>query len=182
MRAWISALDHRALEALYAWREPSMVQGLIFVSELGRAPTVYGLAACIALALVLYRRFALAAGILIAVVSSGALILILKGIVARSRPPASYQAYIEIWHSFPSAHAALSGALFFYLAFLALILIGGRTLRIATASACVLAVVAVAFSRVYLGVHYLSDVVAGVLLGALCAWLGILWVRFAKMA
>jgi membrane-associated phospholipid phosphatase len=64
--------------------------------------------------------------------------------------------------SFPSDHATIAGAVA-----VGLLLTGRRWGLLATAVA-----VLMAFTRVYVGAHYLSDVVAGVVLGAIVAVLG----------
>jgi membrane-associated phospholipid phosphatase len=90
---------------------------------------------------------------------------ILKLAFHRPRPELAY-VHLETY-SFPSGHAAGSAAIYglvFYLV--------ARTLRprwkIAGATAYVVVVITVGFSRLYLEVHYLSDVLAGVSLGI--AW------------
>lgn len=65
-------------------------------------------------------------------------------------------------YSFPSNHAVLAGA-----ATVAIWLLNRRLGVVAAVNAVVIAA-----SRVYIGVHYPHDVVAGLLLGALVAWLG----------
>lgn len=176
----ISALDTQVLSALYAARDSSLVHIFTFVTNLGTAPFIYGGAACIMLALLFYRHYAYATGLLISVISSGLLILLIKGIVARSRPLAIFQAYPEIWHSFPSSHAALSVALYGYLIFLIWNLAPSRGMRITGTVLFSALVAGISFSRIYLGVHYLSDVIAGVLLGTLCVWLGYRWSVFTR--
>jgi membrane-associated phospholipid phosphatase len=111
------------------------------------------------------------AGVALATVMAGAAVLnwVLKVTVHRPRPSPFYGVDPESF-SFPSGHA------FFALSFwgaLLLILAGYRKVSpLALATGTVL-VLAIAWSRIYLGVHYPTDV-AGGLLVAIC-WLGALF-------
>ncbi len=111
-----------------------------------------------------------AATLVIGVLSGSAFGVLLKLLFARLRP-ALEVARIPIpeTYSFPSGHALASLLFFGSLAFL--VILHERSLRralIATAL-CVLAALTIAMARVYLGVHYLGDVVGSWLLGA--SWL-----------
>jgi undecaprenyl-diphosphatase len=67
--------------------------------------------------------------------------------------------------SFPSGHALLSTSIFFTLAYLVARVESSVVMKRATLALALLMVTLVGMSRVYLGVHYLSDVVAGILAG-----------------
>ncbi|MEX2571078.1 MAG: phosphatase PAP2 family protein [Gemmatimonadota bacterium] len=89
--------------------------------------------------------------------------------------PASY--------SFPSGHALTSAVIFFTLAFLVARLEPAPWQRRLTLVAAVLLVLMVGFSRVYIGVHYPTDVLAGFLVGlvwAIVAALGIEALRYFR--
>jgi undecaprenyl-diphosphatase len=108
-----------------------------------------------------------AAALIVAAVGAIALYDLVKPLVARPRPPMSV--WIGHFHgaSFPSGHATLTLA--FY-GMLAIVLSLGRPPRVwlvATAGAALVTLV-VGASRVYLGAHWLSDVLSGYALGA--AW------------
>lgn len=95
----------------------------------------------------------------------------------RARP-----AFLEIAHatspSFPSAHAAGSAAVYGFLAYMIVRqLPGTRPGRPAVLGATVLVISAVAFSRVFLGVHFPSDVVGGLLVAGIWLCVGIGMVR-----
>jgi undecaprenyl-diphosphatase len=106
----------------------------------------------------------------------------LKGLVARVRPPASLALLAQPGSSsFPSGHA-LAGVLLF--GTLALMLAASpprRPLRLWAAAGVALVGLAIGASRVYLGVHYMSDVLGSWLLGTtmLSVWAAavLLWGR-----
>lgn len=120
-----------------------------------------------------YRHAAVMAGaVLLASVSSNAT----KAFFARPRPdlvPYGVEVYS---HSFPSGHSTLSAAFYLTLAMLVASLETRRRTKALAYGLAGFTLVAVGFSRVYLGVHWPTDVLAGWCLGAvwaLAAWLAL---------
>ena len=173
----IQALDDRILNALYAHRSLNGSYIFIAISQAGEWYVILGFGAALTLWLAMRERFAYAAGIILAIATSGIGTFLLKSAIARPRPPQSYWAYTETWYSFPSAHAAMSLAFFGLLAWMVWRSGVSRMARIAVMAATVVLIVAIDFSRLYLGVHYFSDVVGGSVLGALCLYLSIWFIR-----
>lgn len=93
---------------------------------------------------------------------------ILKELVERPRPPVAQRLVTAHEWSFPSGHATQSVAL--YGAVLVVVVASsGRGVRVAGWCAGVLVALAIGWTRVYLGVHWLSDVFGGWIIGA--SWL-----------
>jgi membrane-associated phospholipid phosphatase len=92
-----------------------------------------------------------------------------KRIVDRARPPVTLRAITETGYSFPSGHATAAGAVYTAVALAALTeTTQRRWVRVSVAVVAIIVAIIVAATRVVLGVHWLSDVVAGLALGA--AW------------
>jgi membrane-associated phospholipid phosphatase len=127
-------------------------------------------ALCVAVALVLCagRRFALASGWVFAVAGNGLLNTTLKGLFGRDRPLPADGAALLAGFSFPSGHSAGAVVAYGMLAYLGMRLLAPRWQAPAVAAAGVLAGL-VGLSRLVLGVHFASDVVAGLASGT--AWL-----------
>ena len=106
--------------------------------------------------------------------------LLIKVIVQRSRPDGVVLA-IESGYSFPSAHAMLSVFIYGFIAYLIHI---NRTKRKKAKIDIFLfttLVLLISFSRIYIGVHYFSDVICGAILGCICLWLFIKFVYKPKL-
>jgi undecaprenyl-diphosphatase len=119
----------------------------------------------VALVLLRRRRTRLATWVLVTVWGSALLGVVLKEVVGRARPDLLQPVATAAGRSFPSGHAL--GAT---VAVAALLLVAGpllsRRARWVAWVVGVLAVLLVSFARVGLGVHYLTDVVAGWVIGA----------------
>ena len=149
---------------------PVMIDALKGVSRLGGRPVMLWLVVLAVVLLLIRRRGRLALYLVVA--GLGALVLdpSLKILVGRVRPIVETPIATAPGNSFPSGHAL--GSMVVYgaltLVFLPAVPAKWRTLFIAVPA---LLVLLIGFSRVALGVHYTTDVLAGWLLGA--AWLGV---------
>ena len=86
--------------------------------------------------------------------------LILKNIVQRPRPT-EYRLINESGYSFPSGHSMASAAFYGFLIYLIYKKIENRKLKIILMTILSLLILLIGVSRIYLGVHYTSDVFAG---------------------
>ena len=115
-------------------------------------------------------RLVAASAPLLALLTAGALAGVGKVLVARSRPPEQFRLISESDASFPSGHSTDSAAL--YLTFgliLAVVLFRRPITRVLVVAAAGLIAVGVGLSRLVLGVHWPTDVLAGWALGATVA-------------
>jgi undecaprenyl-diphosphatase len=98
----------------------------------------------------------------------------LRPIFERARPVAIDIAYgIETAYSFPSGHSAVAASFFTCWGLLFWRQIHNQTIRAIIAGAAAFAMVLIAFSRVYLRVHFATDVLGGMLIGILAAYIAV---------
>lgn len=166
-RGPLLGLDRRLLERVDPLRSPDVLDVFSTVTWLGDALVVTPIALVVGVTLRrATRSWAPLVLLLLASVCTGATVELVKLLIARPRPPALPMVAFEDGFGFPSGHSAHSTAVYLMVAVLL-----GRVLpvlwqRIAVVVVAVLCIGLTVCSRVVLGVHSPSDVLAGLLLGS----------------
>ena len=123
---------------------------------------------CLALVILPKTRIKFGIPASTSVIVATSLNVILKHVFSRERPNI-LRLVQESSYSFPSGHAMASSALYFILLLLIIKFIKNKKIKITTCIILSTITVLVGISRIYLGVHYLFDVVGGWLLGCMVA-------------
>ncbi|URN11023.1 phosphatase PAP2 family protein [Streptomyces radiopugnans] len=147
------------------------------LTDLGGTPMLLWLLGVGVLWLVLRRQGW--AALYVAATALGAMGLnaLVKELVGRARPVVEESLSVQSGMSFPSGHA-LGSTVSYGVLLLVFLPVVGRRARPVFAAVMVSAVLVVGLTRMALGVHYLSDVVAGWLLGLV--WLGLTAIAFRQ--
>lgn len=177
--------DLRILQMLRAPGDPSrpigppwLQEAVTDVSSLG-STTVLILIALFVSGYLLIRRHWTAALYFAGSLGGGmALVQLLKALFPRDRPPEAYHVLLVINSSFPSGHAMLSAVAYLTLAALLARSLPLKRLKVYVLATGVLLSLLVGLSRIYLGVHWTTDVLAGWSMGA--SWATLCW--FASFA
>ncbi len=129
----------------------------IVITNLGSATTLITITA-ILLTFVKDKKIGLSVSINLLIIAI--LNVIFKNIVQRPRPT-DYRLIDETGYSFPSGHSMISMAFYGFLIYLIHKYIGNKKLKILLISILSILILLIGTSRIYLGVHYTSDVIAG---------------------
>ena len=174
------SIDERVLLALRAADNPEDPLGPRWLEEVARDVTALGgftvlgliaFAVCGLLWLLGKRRTV----VFVVIAMLGALMINygLKGVFERPRPDLVPHGSLVYTASFPSGHSLMSTATYLTLGALLARVLSGRGLKIYVFALAVAVALLVGCSRVYLGVHWPSDVLAGWSAGA--AWALLCW-------
>ena len=163
----ISHLDNVLLARTAHLRTPFLTRVAIDVTALG-SPLVLGLMCVIAIGVFLFiaRNRWDALQITAAAIGGGLWTYVGKQVVGRSRP--EYPLMTIAGFSYPSGHSLSAATIYLTLALIAGEAAGTFRTRAALLVLSSIVIGGVGLSRIYLGVHYPSDVLSGILLGS--AW------------
>lgn len=157
-------IDSHLRTAIYAHRSDFLTAIFIPITYMGNWQTISLL--CLVFLLLPGTRIKL--GIPLSIVASLSAILqkLLKSLFQRERPDVLLHLIEQGGHSFPSGHS-MTGLIFYgFLIFLCRREIKNRTVSTAITILLSLLIFFIGFSRIYLGVHYPSDVLGGWAIGA----------------
>ncbi|HYE43481.1 MAG TPA: phosphatase PAP2 family protein [Caulobacteraceae bacterium] len=174
------AFDQAILDSVRAPGDPSDPIGphwleiaMADVTALG-AVAVLGIVALVVAGFLFIQRRPLAGVTLLTALLGGvAMSQSLKLLFGRERPPLPYQAAEAVNASFPSGHAMLSAVAYLTIGAIVAKALPRRRLKTYVMTVAVLLTLIVGLSRVYLGVHWASDVLGGWMVGA--AWAAACW-------
>ena len=164
----VSAMDSAILLAVAKTRTPWLTVAAVDVTALGSITLVVLFSAFTLLVLFVLRDRMGSLQLLAASSGAGILTLATKNFIERIRPEEAQQLIVVSGFSYPSGHSVSTSALYLTIA-----IIAGRHVRHSGARAALFlaasaVLIMIGASRVYLGVHYATDVVSGISLGA--AW------------
>lgn len=157
-------IDKAVFSGLQHWRTDWLDTAMVAITEFGGARICVAVGIAVFAWLAWRRAWAPALYWAVALIGARVCVLLLKSGIERARPASIYGG-VESF-SFPSGHATSSMVTYGFLAFL--LCIGQRwRVRIPVLSLAITGIIAIGLSRLYLGMHWLSDVVAGYSLGAM---------------
>lgn len=158
---WLVQFDHALSTSLHEHSTLPTVGIFRFVANLGDASTLTFVGLLVIVGLAVTRHWQLLCVWVIALLGVGFLNESLKNTFQRVRPQLPDPWIVEPGWSFPSGHAMGSLVVYGMLAYFLSLVVTNRTLRYCIVVLTATLVVNIGFSRIYLGVHYFSDVVAG---------------------
>lgn len=175
-----AAIDRALLLALRSATDPAEPLGPPWMAEAARDITALGGVAVLTLltllvaAFLALRRLWHAVWLLLAAVGSGVLVsTVLKVAFERPRPDLVPHASYVSTASFPSGHSMMSAVVYLTLGALLARVEPDRRVKVFVLTAAVLLALLVGVSRVYLGVHWPTDVLAGWTVGG--GWAVLFW-------
>ena len=142
-----------------------LTPGMVFITNLLSPASLPFFAAALTIWFVAKKQITKVALIFFGLAGGLLLEFALKIMVGRPRPP--FGMIKETDYSFPSGHATLAAVFFLLLIYLFKDSFKNSVLRVLFIFVNVLFCALVGFSRLYLGVHWFSDVIAGYILGVL---------------
>ncbi len=165
----IYSFDIRVADFFFSLREPWLVGFFSAITILGEWQVIILFVFITLLVLWFLKKRVYIIPLLLSVVGSEAMTYLIKAILRRPRPELAF--YLEDSFSFPSGHATIAVAFYGFLLFMFLRFVKTQKSKIFFFFAGLFIILMIGFSRLYLGVHYFSDVLGGYLVGFL--WLAI---------
>jgi undecaprenyl-diphosphatase len=165
----VQAADYRAWQAAREHRSSAATSFFLLWTWLGTPVGIALVLLPVAGVLAFRGRRLLALFLVVATLGGWELNHLLKVFFSRARPDLSLAVRRASGYSFPSGHAMMSVVAFGALAYAVIRLTGNRRLHSVALALASCLVAAISVSRVYLGVHWLSDIAAGIAAGVV--WL-----------
>ena len=155
------ALDYSVYNIVVkGMRNPILTNVLKIITNLGSA---FALITITILSLIILKNKKIGLCITINLALSTILNLLLKNIIQRPRPE-GYRLIEETGFSFPSGHSMVNTAFYGLLIYLIIKNVKNQKLKYCLSLLISILILSIGFSRIYLGVHYTSDVLAGFLI------------------
>lgn len=170
----LAAFDHRITNYVLSYRTPPLTQYFLTMTYLG---DVYGylivLVIYLIVSLAIFKRWKYVAQTFLVLILATVSNMILKKFVDRARPGIEHMVSVETL-SYPSGHAMSAMAFYGFLIFLFYKFKINGLLKLAIITLLIILILSIGISRIYLGVHFPSDIVGGYIAG-------FIWVVFCVL-
>ncbi len=164
-------VDHWVLNNILRFRTPAVTSSMIIISRLGSGPVITAVSIVVAAYFLFRKRFLYLATYISAILGGNILQLALKLAVHRGRPISVSSLISAEGFSFPSGHAMMSVIFCGMIVYFIIRKMHSWRLGVFMVMAAGFIIFLIGLSRIYLQVHYLSDILAGYAVGLF--WLSI---------
>lgn len=164
----LTRIDSMVARFFYSIRTDFLAKSIFLFTQIGNEITIAWLTIVLIIIFIYYKLYSYLIPLLFTVLGSAATIVLGKNIYKVNRPD-EFAYYAEGSFSFPSGHSTIAVAFYGYLTYLYIRSERSTNMRSYVFLAGIFLIFGIGFSRIYLCVHYLSDVAGGYLLGL--SWL-----------
>ncbi|MBW8201154.1 phosphatase PAP2 family protein [Flagellimonas abyssi] len=180
----LATYDQKVTNYVLSFRNSKLTNYFLFMTHLG---DVKGYLIVLALAVLIsafiYKRWKHIAQVAFVLALASISNIILKRAIDRARPGIEHLVSVETL-SYPSGHAMSAMAFYGFLIYLFYTFTMKKLLKSIAIALCILIILSIGISRIYLGVHFPSDILGGFIAGAIwvffCILLFNLMALFAK--
>ena len=166
-------LDQEVADWFHARARPEITRVMHAISWLGSVAALTIISTCCAIFFVLRRGWNRLVALIVTMVGGALLNVTLKHFFQRERPVFENPLVTISTFAFPSGHAMGATLLYGLLALIALRFVRPVRQRIMICAAAALLILLIGFTRIYLGAHFLTDVLAAFAIAS--AWLAFAW-------
>ena len=168
---YLGAIDSKVTQFVFSFRSPTLTDFFIFVTNVG---DVNGyliiLAIMVLVTAFIYKKWKYVGQIFLVLLLATASNMVLKRFIDRARPDLEHMVTVETL-SYPSGHAMSAMAFYGFLIYLLYKLRLNLLVKNILILLVALLILSIGISRIYLGVHFPSDILGGFIAGAI-------WVLF----
>lgn len=172
----ITKIDYAIYKNIFSIQNPILTPIFITITNFGSTLPLIILTILLSIFLLLRKKYSH----LILLISSMLLGLVLelsiKYLVHRLRP--SYSLIQERLFSFPSGHTTMATIFFTILLYSIIENIKNKKIKVYLSAIALILIILIGFSRIYLGVHWFSDVIGGFILGILINSIALLVMKY----
>ncbi len=174
-------IDVRFAHLLFMFRDTGLIRFFLAITSFGTFPIVIVILISASALGLLWNKRRYVEALWITVIGSQLFVLLGKYFIHRTRPSGLIPVYYEPSFSFPSGHAVIAIALYGFITYMLWEHIHSFRKKTTVLFIGVTFIFLLGFSRLYLGVHFLSDVIGGYLDGAMWLIVGaaiVLWRKY----
>jgi undecaprenyl-diphosphatase len=169
----IGDIDQWVLQSLSHVRTPVLNGIAVDVTALGSGTVLTFLVFGLSLFWIFRNEFFIACHLTLTGLGSALITTLMKSYFEKSRPDAVFRLIEVKGYTYPSGHSLSAAAIYLTIAIIGIEKLKNHRHAWITFGSFMLLIFAIGISRIYLGVHYFSDVMAGTLLGF--SWACFLW-------
>lgn len=165
----VTTIDTNILLVISKIRTEFLTEAMLFLSYIGTWHVHIWIVGVICFYFLVKKRYSIIVLLIFNLYGSRFFNQFLKMMIMRERPSIRMIDVTE--YSFPSGHAMNNFSLFGFLLFLVLVSRMKKTIKVVTSIFLALLILSISFSRLYLAVHYPTDILAGWCGGGLVVWM-----------